>query len=262
MLENELAAKGRGDRTYILGVGVNQVSLTEAVELIDSWIQSRTQDYVCVTGVHGVMECQRDRNLLSIHNDCGLTVPDGMPLVWISKIRGRSEVTRVYGPDLMLAVCSFGESKGYRHYFYGGKEGVPEELASCLRRRFPKMLVVGCYSPPFRPLTEGEDRKLVEEINFAKPDIVWVGLSTPKQEHWMASHRASLHASVLIGVGAAFDFLSGRLRQAPRWMMNVGLEWLFRLMMEPRRLWKRYTVNNVLFLYYLLLEAIGAKRRD
>jgi N-acetylglucosaminyldiphosphoundecaprenol N-acetyl-beta-D-mannosaminyltransferase len=162
----------------------------------------------------------------------------------------------------MLAICRFGESKGYRHYFYGGKEGVPAELAERLKQRFPKIDVVGQYSPAFRPLTEVEDETVIRAINSAEPDIVWVGLSTPKQERWMASHRASLHASVLIGVGAAFDFLSGRLSQAPRWMMNIGLEWLFRLMMEPRRLWKRYTINNVLFLYYLFLETAGIKRRN
>jgi N-acetylglucosaminyldiphosphoundecaprenol N-acetyl-beta-D-mannosaminyltransferase len=260
MLEDKALGKGGCGKRYILGVGINQVSVTQAVEIIDSWIQSKTQNYVCVTGVHGVMECQRDRKLMSIHNNSGLTVPDGMPLVWISKVRGSSEVTRVYGPDLMLAVCKLGVSKGYRHYFYGGKEGVPNELAEHLKQRFPQIDVGGQYSPPFRPLTDAENEIVIRAINSTNPDIVWVGLSTPKQEQWMASQRASLQAPVLIGVGAAFDFLSGRLRQAPRWMMNVGLEWLFRLMMEPRRLWKRYTIYNVLFLYYLFLETIGVKR--
>jgi N-acetylglucosaminyldiphosphoundecaprenol N-acetyl-beta-D-mannosaminyltransferase len=262
MLEGNLAGKRGGERRYILGVGINQVSVAQAVEIIDSWVQSRTQKYVCVTGVHGVMESQRDRNLMKIHNGSGLTVPDGVPLVWISKMRGSNDVTRVYGPDLMLAVCGLGESKGYRHFFYGGKEGVPKELAERLEQRFPEIDVVGQYSPPFRPLTQAEDETVIKAINSANPDIVWVGLSTPKQERWMADHRACLEAPVLVGVGAAFDFLSGRLRQAPRWMMNAGLEWLFRLMMEPRRLWKRYTINNVLFLYYLLLEAIGVRRRN
>jgi N-acetylglucosaminyldiphosphoundecaprenol N-acetyl-beta-D-mannosaminyltransferase len=262
MLEGNLAGKRGGDRRYILGVGINQVSVTQAVEIIDSWIQSRTQKYVCVTGVHGVMECQRDGSLMKIHNDSGLTVPDGMPLVWISKMRGSTDVTRVYGPDLMLVVCRLGESKRYRHYFYGGKAGVPNELAERLKQRFSEIDVVGQYSPPFRPLTELEDEAIIRAINSANPDLVWVGLSTPKQEHWMASHRAALHAPALIGVGAAFDFLSGRLRQAPRWMMNAGLEWLFRLMMEPRRLWKRYTINNVLFLYYLFLEVVGLRRHN
>jgi N-acetylglucosaminyldiphosphoundecaprenol N-acetyl-beta-D-mannosaminyltransferase len=262
MPENQSIVKSESDRTYILGVGINHISLAQAVEFIDSWIQSRIQEYVCVRDVHGVVECQRDPDLLVIHNNSGLTVPDGMPLVWISKMRGHKDVTRVYGPDLTLSVCEFGQSRGYRHYFYGGKQRVPEELASCLKKRFPKMIVVGCYSPPFGPLSEEEESKVLDEINSARPDIVWVGLSTPKQERWMANHRACLEAPVLIGVGAAFDFLSGRLRQAPRWMMNAGLEWLFRLMMEPRRLWKRYTINNVLFLYCLLLEVIGLKRRN
>lgn len=261
MLENNLRAERTHERTYILGVGINQVSLTQAVEVIDSWIQSGNQSYVGVTGVHGVMECQRDRSLLNIHNNSGLTVPDGMPLFWISRMRGYRQVTRVYGPDLMLSVCAVGEPKGYRHYFYGGKEGVPEQLAERLKRRFPNMIVVGLHSPPFRELTENEDKSVVSAINCVKPDIVWVGLSTPKQERWMASHRACIEAPVLIGAGAAFDFLSGRVRQAPRWMMNIGLEWFFRLMMEPRRLWKRYAINNTLFLYYLFLELLGLRRQ-
>ncbi len=258
--KNDTGPEPGAERTYILNVGVNLVSLAKAVEIIDRWIQTRSRRYVCVRDVHGVMECQRDPMLMNIHNNSGLTVPDGMPLVWISKMRGHRNVTRVYGPDLLLAVCSLGRVRDYRHYFYGGKEGIPELLAENLKRRFPGMSVVGCCSPPFRVMTEAEDIKVVTAINSSKADIVWVGLSTPKQERWIASHRAVLSTPVLIGVGAAFDFLSGRVKQAPRWMMNIGLEWFFRLMMEPGRLWKRYTINNVLFLYYLLRETLSLRR--
>jgi N-acetylglucosaminyldiphosphoundecaprenol N-acetyl-beta-D-mannosaminyltransferase len=249
------------ERTFVLGVGVNLVSLEQAVQIVDSWIQTRSPKYVCVTGVHGIMESQRDPSLREIHNGSGLTVPDGMPIVWISKLRGHRHATRVYGPDLMLALCEYGQDRGYRHYLYGGREGVPDELASALQRRFPRIKVVGQYSPPFRPLSDSEDREITTVINSANPDIVWVGLSTPKQERWVAGHRATLQAPVLIGVGAAFDFISGRVRQAPRWMMKIGMEWFFRLIMEPKRLWKRYTVNNILFVYYLLWEIFGLKHK-
>ena len=179
-----------------------------------------------------------------------------MPLVWLSRARGFGYVNRVYGPDLMLALCERSLSKGYRHFLYGGAPGVPEKLAENLKRRFPGLDVVGTYSPPFRPLTHEEDERVVRMINEAGPDIVWVGLSTPKQERWMAGHIGRLEAPVLIGVGAAFDFHSGVKRQAPRWMQRSGLEWLFRLLTEPRRLWRRYLIYNSLFVWNLMKEGI------
>jgi len=162
----------------------------------------------------------------------------------------------------MLALCEHSVSAGYCHFFYGGAAGVPEQLAAMLQKRFPGLQVVGTYSPPFRSLTPKEDEQIVRMINEAEPDIVWVGLSTPKQERWMAEHVGRLVAPVLIGVGAAFDFLSGRKRQAPRWMQRAGLEWLFRLLSEPRRLWRRYLVNNPLFIILVLLQMAGVRRYD
>jgi N-acetylglucosaminyldiphosphoundecaprenol N-acetyl-beta-D-mannosaminyltransferase len=183
-----------------------------------------------------------------------------MPLVWLSRLQGFHHVERVYGPDLMLALCERLAAKGYRHFFYGGAEGVPEQLASVLQKRFPGLQVAGTFSPPFRSLTADEDDRIVQMINAAAPDIVWVGLSTPKQERWMAGHRERLTAPVLIGVGAAFDFLTGRKPQAPRWMQRAGLEWLFRLLTEPRRLWRRYLINNPLFVALVVLQALGVRR--
>ena len=247
-------------RANILGVGVSALNMTMALEVIEGWIERREPHYVCVTGVHGVMESQRDENLRRIHNRAGLVTPDGMPLVWLSRLKGFRHVERVYGPDLMLALCERSAAKGYRHFFYGGAEGVPEQLASVLQKRFPGLQVAGTFSPPFRPLTPEEDDQIIQMINEAAPDIVWVGLSTPKQERWMAEHVGRLTAPVLIGVGAAFDFLTGRKPQAPRWMQRAGLEWLFRLLTEPRRLWRRYLINNPLFVALVVLQALGVRR--
>jgi N-acetylglucosaminyldiphosphoundecaprenol N-acetyl-beta-D-mannosaminyltransferase len=225
--------------------------MSDALAEIERWIEEREPHYVCVTGVHGVMESQRDQVLKQIHNASGLTTPDGMPLVWAGKAAG-ARISRVYGPDLMLALCAIAEQRGWSHYFYGGRAGIPELLVTRLRQRFPGLTIAGTHSPPFRPLTLDEDAELVGAINEARPDIVWVGLSTPKQERWMADHVGRLDAPVLIGVGAAFDIHAGTLPQAPRWMQRGGLEWLYRLVREPRRLWRRYLRNNPAFLYRIL----------
>ena len=241
-------------RVDVLGVGVSAINMDIAIDVIDRWITSGTRHYVCITGVHGVMESQRDEALRRIHNEAGLVTPDGMPLVWLSRWRGWRNTSRVYGPDLMLALCERSLATGYRHYFYGGQPGVPEQLARRLQQRFPGLTVTGTFSPPFRPLSDAEETEIVARINDARPDIVWVGLGTPKQERWMSQHVSRLHASALIGVGAAFDLHAGLRRQAPSWMQRSGLEWLFRLGQEPRRLWRRYLVNNPLFLWLTVLQ--------
>jgi len=233
--------------------------MAQAVATVEGWIEQRQRHYVCVTGVHGVMESQRDENLRRTHAGAGLVTPDGMPLLWLGRLRGFTHMNRVYGPDLMLQLCERSVAEGYRHYLYGGGEGIAQRLSEKLRERFPGIRMVGAHSPPFRPLTPEEDEEVVRRINVARPDIVWVGLGTPKQERWMEAHRDRLEASVLIGVGAAFDFHSGAKRQAPRWMQNSGLEWLFRLANEPRRLWRRYLVNNTWFVTLVLAEACGLK---
>jgi N-acetylglucosaminyldiphosphoundecaprenol N-acetyl-beta-D-mannosaminyltransferase len=248
------------ERTNILGVGVSAINVPIALDVIDDWIARRDPHYVCVTGVHGVMESQRDERLRRIHNGAGLVTPDGMPLVWLSRLYGQRHVDRVYGPDLMLALCERSVQTGYRHFFFGGAEDVPQLLAQRLCHRFPGLQVAGSYSPPFRPLTEDEDAQIVEMINTAQPDIVWVGLSTPKQERWMAAHVGWLEAPVLLGVGAAFDFHTGRVKQAPRWIQRSGLEWCFRLATEPKRLWRRYLVNNPLFIMLMTLQMFGVHR--
>jgi len=243
-----------------LGVGISAINMDIALDLIESWIARRESHYVCVTPVHSVMECYRDPELRHIFNVSGMTTPDGMPLVWLSRLFGYHYVDRVYGPDMMLALCKRSITKGYRHFFYGGADGVLDQLVANLQQRFPGLMIVGTYSPPFRTLTPDEDDEIVKTINNADPDIVWVGLGSPKQERWMATHIGRIRAPVLIGVGAAFDFLSGRKRQAPRWMQRSGLEWLFRLLTEPRRLWRRYLINNPLFVALVVLQVLGVRR--
>lgn len=226
--------------TSILGVEVSATNPSDAVATIDGWVTEGRSAYVCVTGVHGVMEAQRDPELKSIHNQAGLVVPDGMPMVWASHYAGHDTVARVYGPDLMVDLCSHGAKRNWRMYYAGGAEGVAAELANVMENRFPGLATAGTFCPPFRPLTVEERRALVDDITRTKPDIVWVGLSTPKQERLMADLVRDLNGPTLIGVGAAFDFHTGRVRQAPVWMQRRGLEWAFRLKAEPRRLARRY----------------------
>ncbi len=250
-------------RVDVLGVHVSAVSRRQAVAEVARWIEDGERHYVCVTGVHGVMESQRDPALRDIHNASGLTTPDGMPLVWCAKKAGVATVTRVYGPDLLIDVLEAGIDHGWRHFFYGGAEGVPELLADRLRERIPELQVAGCFSPPFRALTAAESEEVAAMINATKADVVWVGLSTPKQERWMAEHRDRLEAAALVGVGAAFDFHTGRVRQAPAVLQRNGLEWAFRLAVEPRRLWRRYLRNNPAFVVRIarrrprLIQTVG-----
>jgi N-acetylglucosaminyldiphosphoundecaprenol N-acetyl-beta-D-mannosaminyltransferase len=234
--------------------------MEETLRVVEGWITRREPHYICVTGMHGVMESQEDEQLRLIHNAAGLVTPDGMPLVWLCRLKGQPRVERVYGPDLMLALCARSQAAGYRHFFYGSSPAVLDALTARLQGRYPGLIVAGTYAPPFRQLEPVEDQRIVEEIKRARADILWVGLSTPKQERWMAEHVERLTVPVLIGVGAAFDFHSGFKRQAPRWMQRHGLEWFFRLLSEPRRLYRRYLTNIPLFGWYLLLQAVGLRR--
>jgi len=247
-------------RYNVLGVGISAVSLDQARQQVLEARGRRPVGYVCATGVHGVSEAQRSPAVRQALHDAWLNVPDGMPLVWLGRAHGHREVTRVYGPDLMLAVCDAGRAAGLSHYFLGGGPGVAEALRDCLGARFAGLRVVGTFTPPFRPLSAEELAALRADVAAKRPDVLWVGLSTPKQELFMAEQWRQLDTAVMIGVGAAFDFLSGRVPQAPRWMQRSGLEWLFRLAVEPRRLWRRYLVNNPLFVARVLLQAAGLRR--
>jgi N-acetylglucosaminyldiphosphoundecaprenol N-acetyl-beta-D-mannosaminyltransferase len=246
-------------RVNVLGVGISTINLDDAVRTVGEWIAAHDQHYVDVCTVHTVMECRRNARLRRLINESGLATPDGMPLVWLCRLHGHRNSGRVYGPDLMLALCDRGRANGLRHYFYGGAPGVAERLADRLQSRFPGLIVAGTCTPPFRPADAEEDRGVLDAINAASPDIVWVGLGTPKQDYWVARHRPLLTAPALIAIGAAFDFHAGLLAQAPRWMQQSGLEWAFRLAQEPRRLAFRYLVYNPRFIFETVLQLTGLR---
>ena len=248
------------ERVNVLGVGISVLNLPAAVEAIAAAVREKRKGYICVTGVHGVMEAQDDGAFKKILNGAFLCTPDGMPMVWAGKLKGHREMRRVYGPDLMLDVCAWSETSGARHFFYGGAAGVAELLAQKLREKFPALQVAGTFTPPFRALNDAEIKSLQAQVSAVKPDILWVGLSTPKQERFMAEFLPRLDATLMVGVGAAFDFHSGRTRQAPRWMQRSGLEWLFRLGSEPRRLGKRYLRNNPLFVAKFFSQLTALKK--
>jgi N-acetylglucosaminyldiphosphoundecaprenol N-acetyl-beta-D-mannosaminyltransferase len=244
-------------RANVLGVGVHAIDLNCAAEVICRAIATEQKGYVCVTGVHGVMEARRNPQLHAILDRALLVTPDGTPTVWVGRLQGHSRMKRVFGPDLMTEVCSRSVAEGYSHFLYGGKPGVAEELQRRLLGRFPRIRIVGTYTPPFRPLSSDEFAKLEERFAKLRPDIVWIGLSTPKQEHFMAQTIQRLPCRLMVGVGAAFDFHTGQLRDAPGWVKKLGLQWFDRLRQEPSRLWKRYLINNSSFLLHITLQMAG-----
>jgi len=248
------------NRANVLGVGIHAIDLPGAVSVIESAVRDGTKGYVCVTDVHGVMQAQRDPGFRDILNHALLVTPDGMPTVWVGRMQGNSRMKRVFGPDLMLEVCRRSAGTGIRHFFYGGKPGIALELAEGLRRRFPGITVAGTFTPPFRPLEPSEQLALETQMEAALPDIVWVGLGTPKQERFMAENFERLPGKIMVGVGAAFDFHTGRVKDAPQWIKHAGLQWAHRLGQEPRRLWKRYLVNNPAFLFAISLQLSGLRR--
>ena len=245
----------------VLGVRVDVLEISDAICQIEQWISRRgTSRFVAVTGMHGVTEAQHDPAFKTILNSADLVVPDGMPLVWLGRSRGHQIKRRVYGPELMEAFLARTQHRGYRHFFFGGAPGISQRLASQLKTAFPQITIADTYSPPFRPPTPDEDQRIIKRINTSNSDILWVGLGTPKQEKWMFEHRNQLNVPVLLGVGAAFDIHAGIKSQAPRLMQEHGLEWLFRLGQEPRRLWRRYLVYGSEFLYWVALEKLGLKK--
>ena len=264
MTSDSTNEKGIESYSYrVLGVRVNAVQIPDVCARIQDWIKNRDCcRYIAVTGMHGIMEAQHDPAFKSILNAADLVVPDGMPLIWLGRVQGCTLARRVYGPDLMLEVCRQSASTRRTHFLMGGAPGVADRLADALKHKFPGIVISGTCSPPFQPFTESQEEDLIRTINRAAPDIVWVGLSTPKQEQWMHRNRQRLNVAVVLGVGAAFDFHSGTRRQAPRWMRDVGLEWLFRLTHEPKRLWRRYLIYGPQFLFYVALELFHLKKFD
>jgi N-acetylglucosaminyldiphosphoundecaprenol N-acetyl-beta-D-mannosaminyltransferase len=247
----------RAMRTNVLGVGVVAADLPRTVATLEKWRAEGRRDYICCVSVHGVVTARRDPAVRSALNCSGLATEDGMPLVWWSRRMGFADARQVCGTELLEAMCALGTKQRYRHYFYGGSPRVVEKLVSRLTERHPGLIVAGYHSPPFRSLTEEEDAADVEAINRVQPDFVWVGLGMPKQEKWMASHLGRIHATALLGVGAAFDFHAGTKARAPVWMRKSGFEWLFRLISEPRRLAHRYLVDNSIFIAYTIRHILG-----
>lgn len=228
---------------------MSDVDPSLALERVISWVEAGRTEYVCVTGVHGVMESQADEAVAAAHRDAGMVLPDGMPMVWSGRYAGSERIERVYGPDFMLEVCAVAAERGWPIYLFGGAPGVPEALSARLVERFPGIEVAGACSPPIREAGESEDAEALRRISESGARILWVGLSTPKQELWMANHVHLLGGpTVAVGVGAAFDINAGLKPDAPRWMQRSGLHWLYRLLREPRRLWRRYLRNNPRFM--------------
>ena len=244
----------------VLGTAVAAVNPAEAMRLVEGWMsEARTGRYVSVVDVHCIMQSYRRPEVRRAYRLAEVCVPDGMPLTWVGRHRGYRDMSRVYGPDLMLAMLELAAEAGWTNYFLGGADGVAAELKDAMEVRFPGLRVVGTNCPPYRPLTTEQKACLISEINELRPDLVWVGLGAPKQDLFMAEYCDRLLCKVMVGVGAAFDFHTGRIRQAPRWMMNSGLEWLFRLWTEPRRLGPRYLRNIPPFLWHISLQELGLR---
>jgi N-acetylglucosaminyldiphosphoundecaprenol N-acetyl-beta-D-mannosaminyltransferase len=244
-------------RANVLGIGVHAVDLAWAADLIEAALAEQRKGYVCVTGVHGVMEAHRNVLFRRALDSAMLVVPDGTPTVWVGRTQGHSGMRRVFGPDLMVELSRRSAHRGHTVVLYGGKPGVAEELRTNLANWFPGIKIIGTHCPPFRPLTEPEELVLQKWFDELDPDLVWVGLSTPKQELFMARYLNRLRCRVMIGVGAAFDIHTGRLHDSPDWIKKAGLQWAHRLFQEPGRLWKRYLVNNSKFLFRITMQLSG-----
>ena len=257
--KNEILTKGTQAGTKslnILGVPISIINMQLALSEIDRMIAAGRGGYICIRDTHGVVLAQNDPHLREIHERAAFVMPDGMPLVLLSRLYGCSDIGRVCGPDLVMALCRHSSRQNYRHYFFGSTPEVSDGFLRRLRSAVPDIHIAGCESPPFRPATAEPDRSACRRIRESNANIVWVGLGTPKQEYWMAANSPLLPNTVMIGVGAAFDFHAGAVRRAPLWMQKGCLEWLHRLIQEPRRLWKRYLVIAPKFVGWSLLEWI------
>jgi N-acetylglucosaminyldiphosphoundecaprenol N-acetyl-beta-D-mannosaminyltransferase len=248
------------ERANVLGIGVHAVNLDRAAEILEAAVEANRKGYVCVTGIHGVMEAQRNPAFKEALDEAMLVVPDGVPTVWVGRWEGYDKMGRVFGPDLMREIFRRSVASGHTHFFYGGNVGVAGQLKQNFQSWFPGVRVVGTYTPPFRPLSAAEHAELEGQLLELAPDYVWVGLSTPKQEHFMARNIGSLSCKVMLGVGAAFDIHTGRIKDAPDWIKRSGLQWFHRLCQEPSRLWKRYLVSNTKFLMRIALQLSGLRR--
>ena len=240
----------------ILGVEIAVTTLEKTGQCVRQWISERTKAYLCFAPVSTLVDCQKDEAYRDVVNGAAMANPDGVPVVWVARWKGRKDIQRTCGPDFMVRSLSESAETGHRHFFYGGTEESKDLLLKAVQERWPQAVIAGAIAPPFRKVGEIEDQAVVDEINAAQADILWVGLGSPKQDYWMAQHRDRLNVPVICGVGAAFDFIAGIKPLAPGWMRSCGLEWLFRLGCEPKRLWRRYVLGNSQFIYYLITREL------
>jgi N-acetylglucosaminyldiphosphoundecaprenol N-acetyl-beta-D-mannosaminyltransferase len=242
----------------ILGIPISLLDLDAVINQMEGWIAQRdgSPHYIVCADSRLVMECRRDPLLMKAVESADLVLPDGMPLVWLARIRGRKQENRITGSDILLNFCKRAQRMGYTNFFYGGAQEVPAKLAQRLQEKLPGLQVVGTHSPPFRLLTPDENQDVSMMIEKASPDVLWIGLQCPKQEKWIYKRKDQLSVPVVVCIGAAFDFCSGTIRRAPDWMQRYGLEWLHRLLQEPSRLWYRYLVLGPRFVILNLAELI------
>jgi N-acetylglucosaminyldiphosphoundecaprenol N-acetyl-beta-D-mannosaminyltransferase len=243
----------------VLGVHVAALDMSQAIRSIGAELKARRKGYVCMANVFGIMEAYRNADLAAIYAGSSMNLPDGAPTVWVGRLQGHRRMQRVAGPELMLEVFRRKEFARYKHFLYGGESNVAEQLRERLTRRFPWARIVGTYSPPFRELNAEEELSLIRRVHEVKPDIVWVGISTPKQERFMRRFLPLLDTTLMFGVGAAYDFHTGRIHDAPQWIKTIGMQWMHRLVQDPRRLWKRYVRNNPPFLMHIALQLTGIR---
>ncbi|MGB7189519.1 MAG: WecB/TagA/CpsF family glycosyltransferase [Acidobacteriaceae bacterium] len=244
-------------RANVLGVAVSAINLDLAVDLASRWIDAGKPGYVCLTGVHGVMEARADDAFRGILSRAVINAPDGMPMTWVGRLQGFHEMDRVFGPDFMAAMCRLSVQRGYRNFLCGGQPGVAELLRKNLQAKFPGLQIVGTCTPPFTVLTPAQEGSILAQIRQAMPHILWVGLGTPKQERFMAQYLHRLEVPLLVGVGAAFDYHTGRIRDCSAWVKRAGLQWAHRTMQDPARLCKRYLRNNPAFLWHIAAQISG-----
>ncbi len=247
------------NRVRVVSLFPDVVSLDAIIKKIAALIKQKTGGYVCFSTVHMVMESYDNKEFARKVNAADLIVTDGMPLVWMQKLQGKREANRVRANDLMISLCEYAEKNNLKVGFYGGRQEVIEGILQRAKKDFPKLEISYAYSPPFRSLTEEEDAEIVEQIKKSGTQILFMGLGCPKQENWMAAHRGKFPA-ILLGVGASFDFYAGNVRESPEWMGNLGLEWLYRLTQEPKRLWRRYLILNPRFMVLAALQLLGLRK--
>jgi len=247
----------------VLGVRVHMVQIPEVVQLIAQWIESDRQKchQIVNTGMHGIMEAHKSLDFKCILNSADLFFPDGIAVAWIANRRGFPLKKQGTGPGLLREYCQLARGKGYKNFFYGDTEETLRRLVENLTKDFPELKIAGTCSPPFRSLTPEEDEAVVRMINHAKPDVLWVGLGCPKQERWIYEHKDRLAVPVAIGVGASFKFYSGQVKRAPAWVGDHGFEWLWRLILEPQRIWRRVIIDAPHFAFHVAMESLDSKRR-